>query len=59
MTTLRIPRRVVVVLKEEYLQFFVQNGLEAGVGYEITGGTLVVLLLLSIFRLVPTSEEQA
>ena len=46
-------------MKEEYLQFFVQDGLEAGVGYEIAGSTLIVLLLLSIFRLVPTSEEQA
>ena len=47
------------VLEKEYLQLFVQYGLKTGVSNEIAGGAFVFLLLLSIFRLVPTSEEQA
>jgi hypothetical protein len=43
----------------EDVEGFVEDGAETFVGYEISGSFLIVLLRLCIFRLVPTSEEQA
>ena len=43
----------------EHVEGFVEDGTEIGVGVEVAGSTLVVLFCLSIFRLVPTSGEQA
>ena len=51
--------RVKGVLVAENVEFLIEDRTETFVCHEIAGSALVVLFGLSIFRLVPTSEEQA
>jgi hypothetical protein len=52
-------QRVKDAFVEEYIKCLVEDGAETLIGHEISGGLLIVLLRFSIFRLVPTREEQA
>ena len=40
-------------------KLFIENRTKTLVGHKVTGGLLIVLFYFTIFRLVPTSEEQA